>query len=254
MYDFELQATSICTTCSIKLCKSCKDMHKRHTSNHDIKNVEKKAKKSLDKSPSQTNAVKCLIHPSNDLKLFCTTCCCCICSECTILIHRGHKMTSNAKASKIYIEMLKNAKNNTKPLATYAIHSIAKLNDISKKINAKCDAVELEVEKFLSEYFEALEIHKRTLLSQIGRCREAKMDMIQSQQIDLERRSNEAKAAMTFTETLLKEGSDVENLLFVSFQRICNVLSSRIYNDLLICKILSKTFFFLTFICRLICF
>jgi tripartite motif-containing protein 45 len=125
-------------------------------------------------------------------------------------------MTSLAKASKIYLEMLRDAKDNIKPLTTYAIHSISKLNDITKKINQKCDAVEHEVETFLSEYFEALEVHKRTLLNQIARCRETKMDVVKSQQNDLERRSNEAKAAMTFTEQLLREGTEIETLMFVN--------------------------------------
>lgn len=144
-----------------------------------------------------------------------------------MVIHRGHKMTSVSKAAKIYIETLKEAKDNTKPLSTYAIHSISKLNDISKKINQKCDSVEQDVESFLVQYFEALEVHKRTLLHQIERCRETKMDMIQCQQMDLERRSNEAKTAIMFTETLLKDGSDEENLMFVSlllrkFENCCS--------------------------------
>lgn len=125
-------------------------------------------------------------------------------------------MTSIPKASKIYIEMLRDAKDNTKPLTTYAIHSISKLNEISKKINQKCDAVEQDVEIFLAEYFEALQVHKRTMLNQIARCRETKMDMIQSRQMDLERRSSEAKAAMAFTEQLLRDGTDVEGLMYVN--------------------------------------
>lgn len=125
-------------------------------------------------------------------------------------------MTSVSKAAKIYIEMLKEAKDNTKPLSTYATHSISKLSDISKKINHKCDAVERDVETYLAEYFEALEVHKTTLLNQIARCRETKMDMIQCQQLDLERRSNEAKTAIAFTETLLTEGTDEESLMFLN--------------------------------------
>jgi tripartite motif-containing protein 45 len=125
-------------------------------------------------------------------------------------------MTSVSKAAKIYIETLKEAKDNTKPLSTYAIHSISKLGDISKKINAKCDSVENDVESFLVEYFEALEVHKRTLLNQIARCRETKMDMIQCQQMDLERRSNEAKTAISFTESLLKDGTEEETLMFLN--------------------------------------
>lgn len=213
---YNSQATSICITCSFKMCTNCKEIHKRHTSHHEIKKLEKKGGKLNEKSATRDCSIKCLIHLSNDLKLFCTTCCQLICSECTILIHRGHKMTSVTKASKIYIEMLKEAKDNIKPLTTYAMHSIVKLSDVSKKINQKCDVVEQEVETFLGEYFQALKVHERTLLNQIARCRETKMDMIQSQQMDLERRSNEAKAAMTFTEMLLKEGSQVESLMFVS--------------------------------------
>lgn len=125
-------------------------------------------------------------------------------------------MTSVSKAAKVYIETLKEAKDNTKPLSTYALHSISKLGDISKKINLKCNSVVRDVETFLAEYFEALEVHKRTLLNQIERCRETKMDMIQCQQIDLERRSNEARTAIAFTETLLKDGTDEENLMFVN--------------------------------------
>ena len=204
-------------TCSFKLCNTCKDTHKRHTTNHEIKKLqEKKTKKSSEKQASSNAAVKCMIHSNNDLKLFCTTCCHVICSECTILIHRGHKMTSIAKASKIYIEMLKDAKDNTKPLTTYAMHSMSRLNEISKKINQKCDAVEQDVVTFLMEYFEALEVHKRTLLHQIARCRDIKMDMLQSHQMDLERRTNEAKAAIAFTENLLTEGTEIENLVLVN--------------------------------------
>jgi tripartite motif-containing protein 45 len=125
-------------------------------------------------------------------------------------------MTSTSKASKIYIEMLKDAKDSTKPLSTYALHSISKLNDISKKINQKCDTVEEDVDTFLSEYLEALEVHKRCLLTQIERCRATKMDMIHSQQLDLERRSNEAKSVIEFTENLLRDGNDEENLMLVS--------------------------------------
>lgn len=209
------QATNICMTCSFKLCAGCKDIHKRHTSNHEIKKLQK-MRKSSDKSPSRDAPLKCLIHSNNDLKMFCTTCCQVICSECTILTHRAHKMTSIAKASKLYIEMLKDAKDNTKPMTTYAIHSIARLNDVSKKINLKCDVIEQEVEVYLAEYFEALEVHKRTLLSQIARCRETKLDMLKTQQSDLERRSKEAKTTMTFTEVLLREGTEIEQLMFLS--------------------------------------
>lgn len=204
-----------CLSCSTNFCGTCSDIHECQT-NLSRESKKKTPKKRFEKFSAPKTTVKCLIHQDNDLKLFCTTCCALICSECTIIIHRGHKITSVAKAAKVYIETLKEAKDNTKPLSTYAIHSISKLSDISKKINLKCNSVERDVETFIAEYFEALEVHKRTLLNQIERCRETKMDMIHCQQIDLERRSNEAKTAIAFTEALLKDGTEEENLMFVS--------------------------------------
>ena len=42
------------------------------------------------------------------------------------------------------------------------------------------------------------------------------MEMINAQQVDLERRSQEAKIAVTFAKELMEEGSDIENLMFVN--------------------------------------
>ena len=55
-----------------------------------------------------------------------------ICSDCTIILHRGHKVTSVSKASKVYIKLLKDSLERTKPLNNYAIYSISKLNDVSR--------------------------------------------------------------------------------------------------------------------------
>jgi tripartite motif-containing protein 45 len=216
----ELLATCHCLTCGSNLCSFCKEAHKRQTltSNHEIKVLnDKKSKrsKSAERISDTSRTIKCSIHPQ-DLKLFCIVCHQVICPDCTILLHRGHKIISVQKASKIYIKVIKDELQKTRPMATYAIHSISKLFDLSKKINAKCLSVESEVESFLADYFQALEVHKKTLLNQISRARETKLDMVKRQQLDLEKRSNEAKTVISFTEELLNEGNDLETLIFVN--------------------------------------
>lgn len=139
----------------------------------------------MEYSLKQKRIYYCPTHMNNELKLFCTICRQVICNDCTILLHRGHKCLSLAKASKIYLKMMKEALEKTKPLCDYTIHSIAKLNDVSKKVNSKCDIVHNDVENYLAEYFEALEVHRRTLLSQIARERENKMEIILAQKSDL---------------------------------------------------------------------
>lgn len=155
------------------------------------------------------------MHISSDLKIFCTVCNQVVCNDCTILLHRTHKCITLAKANRVYMKLLNENLERTKPLTGYAFHSKVKMNEISKRINQKCEQVQNEVEIFLAEYFQALEVHRKTLFNQINRARESKMELILARQTDLERRCEEAKHAIDFTEELLNGNSDVEKLSFV---------------------------------------
>lgn len=108
-----------------------------------------------------------------------------ICNECTVFIHRDHKYTSASKAAKVYSKFVKNAIEQTKPLEDYAMQSVGRLNDMSIRINSKCESVQRDVEGYIDEYIAALEDHRKMLLKQIGEVREAKMAMIMAQKVDL---------------------------------------------------------------------
>lgn len=180
------QATSSCQTCSLKLCNFCKEAHQRQrsTSTHMVRTLGELLKKSHRSDP-EARSIKCPMHPEHQLKLFCTTCHQVICNECTAFIHRDHKYTSASKAGKVYCKFVKNAIEHTKPLEDYAMQSIGRLNDMSIRINSKCEAVQRDVEGYIDEYIAALEDHRKTLLKQIGDVREAKMEMIMAQKVDL---------------------------------------------------------------------
>lgn len=169
------------------------------------------------KGASQTTprTFNCPIHSNNEIKIFCTNCNQVLCNDCTILLHRGHKYITLAKASKVYMKVLSDNLERTKPLTEYALHSKLKISEISKKINQKCVEVQSEVEQYLAEYFQALEVHKKTLLNQISKARENKMEVVLARQADLDRRCLEANTAISFAEELLKEGSEIEKLSFV---------------------------------------
>ncbi|XP_055598722.1 uncharacterized protein LOC129748223 [Uranotaenia lowii] len=216
----EVAATSSCSTCSLKLCNFCKEAHQRqrNTSSHIVRTIgELLLKKSRRTNPtSETRSIKCPMHPEHQLKLFCTTCHQVICNECTTFIHRDHKSTSAAKACKVYSRFVRNAIEQTRPLEDFAMQSVARLNDVSIRINSKCESVQRDVEAFIDEYISALEDHRKALLKQIADIREAKMEMIIAQKADLEQRSQNAHAAVDFAEEIISEGNEIENLVFIS--------------------------------------
>ncbi|EAT47686.1 AAEL001217-PA [Aedes aegypti] len=213
----EVTATSSCSTCSLKLCSFCKEAHQRqrNTAQHKVRSLGELLKKSRHNDP-EARSIKCPMHPEHQLKLFCTTCHQVICNECTAFIHRDHKYTSASKAGKVYSKFVKNAIEQTKPLEDYAMQSIGRLNDMSIRINSKCEAVQRDVEAYIDEYVAALEDHRKALLKQIGEVREAKMAMIMAQKVDLEQRSQNARTAIDFAEEIINEGNEIENLIFVS--------------------------------------
>ncbi|XP_019547887.2 E3 ubiquitin-protein ligase TRIM45 [Aedes albopictus] len=213
----EVTATSSCSTCSLKLCNFCKEAHQRqrNTSTHMVRSLGELLKKSRRSDP-EARSIKCPMHPEHQLKLFCTTCHQVICNECTVFIHRDHKYTSASKAAKVYSKFVKNAIEQTKPLEDYAMQSVGRLNDMSIRINSKCESVQRDVEGYIDEYIAALEDHRKMLLKQIGEVREAKMAMIMAQKVDLEQRSQNARTAIDFAEEIINEGNEIENLIFVS--------------------------------------
>ncbi|KAI8119945.1 Tripartite motif-containing protein 45 [Lucilia cuprina] len=217
----ETNATYHCLTCILNFCTLCKESHERQksTTKHIIKNIVdlRRARKEQGSQfiDNSKFTLKCSMHPGFEVKSFCTVCLQVACSDCLILLHKGHKHETISKSIYNFGRILKDSTEQTKPLCNYAEHSLAKLNEISKNINRKCDQIQAEVEEFMTQYFEAVEAHKNTLLQQVLRARESKVEMILEQQMDLEKRTQDALLAVKFSEELIDTASDVEILSFL---------------------------------------
>lgn len=234
----ETVAIACCLICNQNLCTFCKEAHgrQRSTSQHDVRylndlraNYQQQEQENaaavvggwstatgLGRRTASNRTPKCVIHPTHDLKLFCVQCSQVACSNCTVLLHRNHRCEPIFKAAKVYVKMLHTALDRTRPITDYATEAIAKLVSNTKRVNRRADAVQSEVDHFLGEYLAALDVHRSTLLKQIGRAREAKLQTIREQQADLVRRSADAGAAIQFAEELLQpDSTDAEILAFV---------------------------------------
>uniref|UniRef100_A0A0A1WSU3 Tripartite motif-containing protein 45 n=1 Tax=Zeugodacus cucurbitae TaxID=28588 RepID=A0A0A1WSU3_ZEUCU len=218
----ETNATYHCVSCTLNLCSLCRDSHERqrNTANHSIRNImelrraRKKQQTLLDDKTKFT--LKCGMHPGFEMKAFCNSCLQIACADCLVLLHKGHKHEPIPKAFINYSKLLHDAVDHTRPLCSYAEHSIERMSDIAKHINKKCDDIQTQIEVFMRQYLEAIEVHRKTLLQQVHRARETKVEMILEQQLDLEKRNNESKEALLFAQELTECGSNVEVLSFLN--------------------------------------
>ncbi|XP_037052205.1 tripartite motif-containing protein 45 isoform X2 [Bradysia coprophila] len=212
----DVMAIASCLTCSVNLCGFCIQAHARQRSTlmHEVRYFTDLKNEDHPKDDIIKPLINCTLHPDHDLKLFCITCLQTACSNCTLLLHRGHKCEPIRKACRNYVKTIKDSLAKTKPIKDCAIDSISKLNLLSRSIGLSAEVVQGDVEIFLTEYLKALEVHRKTLLIQIARAKEAKIVSIKDQQMDLSKRASDADTVIKFTDELLSNGSDIEILSF----------------------------------------
>lgn len=142
--------------CQMNLCELCLEAHlrQRSTSKHNVITLQELKTKhdELSKEQSTTTTrpiLKCFIHPTQDLKLYCVTCDQVACHNCTILLHKGHKFETMAKAMKHMLKTFRDSLERNQKLTEFVNDSIFRLASSIPKINAKADAVQVITETII---------------------------------------------------------------------------------------------------------
>lgn len=133
------------------MCTICLDAHlrQRWTSKHNIislqcNNVKNKiANIESDQHVISNGNLKCFIHPTQDLQLYCSNCDQVACHNCTILLHKGHKFETIDNAKQYVIENLRESVENSKKFQLNIRNSICELTESIAKINAEADSVQV---------------------------------------------------------------------------------------------------------------
>lgn len=154
-FCFNLQAVGHCNNCQANLCEICFEAHlrQRSTAKHTLITLDDMRKKQMELLKGQSVCVarttlKCFIHPTQDLKLYCVSCDQIACHNCTILLHKGHKFESLVRANKRAIKEFKDAFERNQKFHEYVNDSISRLNGSLPKIDAKADALQVGWERF----------------------------------------------------------------------------------------------------------
>lgn len=145
-----MQAIGHCVNCEVNLCEICLEAHlrQRSTSKHTTITLDDFKKKQHESLKEQNTLItrstlKCYIHPTQDLKLYCVNCDQVACHNCTILLHKGHKFETIARATKRAVKEFKDSFERNQKFNEYVNDSISKLSGSIAKINAKADAVQV---------------------------------------------------------------------------------------------------------------
>ncbi|KAK5646544.1 hypothetical protein RI129_005008 [Pyrocoelia pectoralis] len=202
-----------CTNCAYNLCNTCADTHKRHKcSTHEILHLEDARKKGINRIRRQ---IMCSEHGDRELEVFCSTCCQVICRDCTSVSHKGHMCELASRAAKSFTTTMRKALERVRNIAKETIELSTRLQGDSKRIQNRCDRVKQEVEKYMELYISEIEKHRQRLYDEIQHAQQEKLEIIEMQQVEVQKRLRDVKEVVIFADDLLAEGTDVEILSFV---------------------------------------
>ncbi|KAF5294163.1 hypothetical protein FQR65_LT10874 [Abscondita terminalis] len=210
----DVLATYRCSECACNLCNVCSDAHKRQKNflEHEVLRLQDARRRGINRVRRQ---IMCSQHGDRELEIFCSTCCKVICRDCTSVLHKGHVCELASRAAKSFtftmrktLEMVHNITKETTELST-------RLKEDSTRVQNRCDRVKEEVEKYTSLYIRAIEAHRQRLYDEINQARYEKLQLIELQQIEVQKRLNDIKEVLVFADDLLTEATDVEMLSFV---------------------------------------
>ncbi|XP_018579850.1 tripartite motif-containing protein 45 [Anoplophora glabripennis] len=211
----DVSAISRCMECAISFCDHCEEVHLRQKSSaeHEVLSLERAREKGITKVRRQ---IMCLKHPDLELSIFCSSCYQVICRDCISASHRGHACEPISRAARSHLTKLRLAADRAKSVVEESAVAASRLNVTSKKIEAQCNKVQTEVEKFIEDYIRSMEDHKLSLLEQIKQVREEKLQRICREKMKLQKRIRDARDIAYFLDDLLNDGTDVEVLSFIN--------------------------------------
>ncbi|KAJ8978575.1 hypothetical protein NQ317_015992, partial [Molorchus minor] len=211
----DTSAISRCMECAISFCNHCEELHLRQKSSadHEVLSLDEAREKGITKVRKQ---IMCMRHPDLELSIFCSSCYQVICRDCVSVSHKGHTCEPVSRAAKSHLSRLRLAAERAKSVVEETAVAASRLNSTSKKIEARCNKVQTEVEKFIDDYIKSIEEHKFQLLEQIRQVREEKLKTISQEKLKLQRRIKDARDIAFFLDDLLNDGTDVEVLSFLN--------------------------------------
>ncbi|XP_062608944.1 E3 ubiquitin-protein ligase TRIM45-like [Saccostrea cucullata] len=157
-----------CNTCHQRICDQCKQRHLEQNKGHEIVRYHKRKRK----LPSE----KCMIHPTQDIDIFCKVCEDPLCSTCFALFHSDHDKSDletiyndilqqcQKEIAEIWKTVIPKAKNNLESKRDNVTKEIAKIRVSMKK---RADEVKKVVDSILTDNNKKLDEIENSILDEI---------------------------------------------------------------------------------------
>ena len=170
-------AVVFCCTCIELLCAFCYESHKRSRklSNHPIIGLDKESLKLL---PSLMKPTERLCfqphHEKEELKFYCETCQFLVCRDCTLVLHKDHRIAEMCNIAKIHRDTMREVLVCVQEVTSQVTTAIDANDKMTEHVGTSKDNVTLIITQAFDQLYQAIEERKNTLLSEIGTISDSK--------------------------------------------------------------------------------
>ena len=202
---------SRCTLCRKFLCNFCTTAHRRSrdTVDHQLSSLED-VRSCL---PGElAKPLFCSVHKKEKLVLYCESCQCSVCRDCTMMEHRSHKYAFakeiyNKERSKI-AEQLSEARST----GLFLKQGLAAVSKMRTNVDERTRAMIKELNDIFTQCMRTINDRYSFLYNQVQNIRNERLLHLDAQKSELEYAFGSIQSSIGFTELTLRNSTQVEVL------------------------------------------
>ena len=206
-------AVVFCCTCHELLCSCCHEYHKRSRklSNHPIVGLDKESLKLL---PSLMKPTECFCslphHEKEELKFYCETCQLLTCRDCTLVLHKDHKIDEMCNIAKVHRDAMKETLVSAQGEASKVTWAIVANDKMAEEGEISRDNATLNITQAFEQLHQSIEDRKKILLSEMAATSVLKTTYLTLQKEQLMKMQDEIGHYTEMTSHILQTHTDHE--------------------------------------------
>ena len=163
-------AVVFCCTCHHLLCKLCHDHHKHSKifDHHQLVGLDKNSIKLLPSMMTPTeHFCSDTYHEKDKLKFLCETYQLMTCRDCTLVLHKDHRIADMCNIAKVHREAMKKALVCAQEVTSKLTRAIDDIGKVEERVEISRENATLSITQAFEQLHQTIEERKKTLLSEM---------------------------------------------------------------------------------------
>ena len=206
-------AVVFCCTCHQFLCTFCHEYHKcnkilRH---HQMVGLDQASVRLLPSIMSPTEHLCSQPqHQKMKLKFYCVTCKRLVCRDCTLVLHKDHRIAEVCNIAKVHRDGMKESLVCAQGMASKLTSAIGANDKMAEQVETSRENATLLINQAFEQLHQAIEERKKTLLSEMGAISLSKTTALSLQKEQLMKIQDEIGRYTEMTSHILQTHTDHE--------------------------------------------